>query len=136
MLRQCLTCGAEFDGRPDSTLCPQCAAKSKDSAVIRQRTCRACGATFLGGPRAWYCSSWRRVRQAETDRRHKARVKAGLTRRLGSTDKCQRCGKEYIVSGGMQKYCPDCAEEAVRAPYKYFFILKRLKPFSLHALTR
>ena len=35
------------------------------------------------------------------------------TRPLGSVDKCERCGKEYTVESGRQKYCPDCQREAV-----------------------
>lgn len=38
-----------------------------------------------------------------------------IDRPLGSTDKCIRCGKEYTVDSARQKYCPDCAYEAVRA---------------------
>jgi hypothetical protein len=30
-------------------------------------------------------------------------------RNIGSTDICERCGKDYIVAGGLQRFCPDCA---------------------------
>ena len=31
-------------------------------------------------------------------------------RTIGSSDLCVRCGKEYIVTGPRQKYCPGCAQ--------------------------
>ena len=112
MRRRCLTCGAEFEGRQDAILCPACAQASKDSTHIRPRTCRQCGAIFPGGPRAWYCPVCRRERRREADRRHK---RQGPKRPLGSMDVCPICGKEYVVTGGLQKYCPACAPEAIRA---------------------
>lgn len=82
---------------------------------LRPRICRnpECGATFAGGPRAWYCPACRAVRQAETDRRYKARARRGETRPLGSQDICARCGETYTVTGGLQRYCPACAPLAV-----------------------
>lgn len=78
------------------------------------RTCRQCGKEFTGGPRAWYCPECRekRNRQQKSKDNHKQRL--GLTRKIGSTDYCARCGKPYTVTGGLQKYCPDCAAEAMR----------------------
>lgn len=111
MLRKCLKCGAEYEGRPDSTVCPSCAAKSKKS-VIRPRICRQCGREFLGGPRAWYCPECRVERRREAKQRHR---KNGTLRPLGSTDYCVICGKPYTVAAARQKYCPECAAEAVRA---------------------
>ena len=70
------------------------------------------GITFNGGPRAWYCPDCRAERQLQ---RGAARRKTGAKRPLGSIDKCVICGKEYIVTGGRQKYCKDCAPEGVRA---------------------
>lgn len=82
------------------------------AVVVKDRVCRQCGAVFPGGPRAWYCPSCRRERQREASRRHKAN---GTSRALGSTDLCMVCGKPYTVNSGQQKYCPDCAYDAVRA---------------------
>lgn len=78
------------------------------------RICRQCGKEFTGGPRAWYCPECRekRKRQQKSKDNHKQRL--GLTRKIGSTDNCARCGKPYTVTGGLQKYCPDCADEAMR----------------------
>ena len=82
------------------------------AVVVKDRVCRQCGAAFSGGPRAWYCPACRSERQREQNRRHKAK---GPDRLLGSTDICTVCGKPYVVRSSRQKYCPDCAYEAVRA---------------------
>lgn len=110
MKRICKYCGARYDGDPSSTACPTCVAKLR-SSTIRDRVCRTCGVTFPGGPRAWYCPDCRAGRKREADRRHK---RSGPSRKIGSTDTCQICGKPYTVASGLQKYCPDCAPDAVR----------------------
>ena len=86
-------------------------ALEPQNRVMRLRICRQCGVGFLGGPHAWYCPDCRIQRQREAELRHK---KNGTKRPLGSIDTCQRCGKEYVVTGVNQKYCPECAYEAVR----------------------
>lgn len=110
MKRICKYCGAGYDGDPGSTACPECVKKLR-SSTIRDRICRACGATFPGGPRAWYCPTCRADRRREADRRYKH---SGPSRKIGSTDICQICGNPYTVVSGLQKYCPDCAPDAVR----------------------
>lgn len=77
---------------------------------IRPRTCRQCGIAFEGGPRAWYCPQCRERRYRE---RTAAYRKNGFRRHLGSIDSCVRCGKEYIVKSGQQRYCSECSKEAV-----------------------
>lgn len=111
MRRICRTCGREYDGAPGSTLCPSCVSDGKKT-TIRDRICRTCGATFPGGPRAWYCPSCREERKRGQQRIQKRK---GPARLLGSIDKCVICGGEYIVTGGLQKYCPACAPEAIKA---------------------
>ena len=81
---------------------------------MRDRVCLTCGAIFSGGPRAWYCPDCRAERAKAANREYKARAKAGNARQIGSTDICQICGKEYTVTGGLQRYCPQCAPDAVR----------------------
>lgn len=110
MQRICKYCGKEYGGGPGSSACPDCVAKHKQS-TLRARQCRSCGVTFQGGPRAWYCPDCRYERNLVRDREHK---RNGPQRLLGSMDKCVICGGEYIVSGGLQRYCPSCAPEAVR----------------------
>lgn len=111
-LRNCKRCGKPYEtDRPGTIFCPACSDSHHKSAPVRNRVCRQCGVTFPGGPRAWYCPSCRSDRRREAD---KQRKKTGTARPLGSTDICKRCGKEYIVNSGMQMYCNDCAEIAVK----------------------
>lgn len=111
-LRNCKKCGKPYEtDRPDTIFCPACSEAYYKSAPIRDRVCRQCGVTFSGGPRAWYCPTCRAERRREAGKRNK---KTGTARPLGSTDICKRCGKEYIVEGGRQMYCKDCAEIAVK----------------------
>ena len=77
--------------------------------MILIRECKQCGVAFKGGPRAWYCPECRKERRKATNKDARERKKAGTTREIGSTDICQNCGKEYVVSGGLQKYCEECA---------------------------
>lgn len=83
------------------------------AVVVKPRVCRQCGATFDGGPRAWYCPSCRKQRRRDADARFRAKGRKA-DRPLGSTDKCARCGSEYVVKSARQRYCPGCAYEAVR----------------------
>lgn len=112
MLLICSKCGKEFHGEYGKTLCNACAQESIRN-VIRPRTCKTCGITFPGYPNSQYCPDCAVTRQKMRDKARRERRKQGLVRKLGSTDTCIRCGKEYIVEGGMQKYCKDCAAEAI-----------------------
>ena len=82
----------------------------KGQSTLGDRVCKQCGITFLGGPRAWYCPGCRLERRREMDAR---RHRTGSARHLGDTDKCVVCGADYIVTGGNQRYCPNCAPSAV-----------------------
>ena len=114
--KACKHCGRTFEPATKYTyLCPECHAAAKASGVVLDRTCRQCGATFQGGPRAWYCPSCRADRRREQDRK---RSKSGTARPIGSTDLCVKCGGEYIVASGRQKYCPNCAAQAVNQTVK------------------
>lgn len=100
--RVCKDCGKAFRGNRDCLYCPDC-AKKRRSDVIRIRVCKDCGVEFYGGPRASRCPNC-----AEYARTHHANGPA--KRPIGSIDKCQICGSEYIVTGGRSKYCsPACA---------------------------
>ena len=111
MLRICRQCAKQYEGKPGSTLCPDCVTAARKS-TIRDRTCRTCGITFPGGPRAWYCPSCRLERRRAAGREAR---RTGPARPLGSTDICVVCGGEYIVNGGHQRYCPACAPDAIKA---------------------
>nr|DAF01441.1 MAG TPA: Double zinc ribbon protein [Caudoviricetes sp.] len=86
----------------------------KGTSTLRMRVCRQCGIEFMGGPRAWYCPACRMERQKEQARRCRQRTLKGQTRRLGSVDKCEVCGKDYIVNSARQRYCPECAPDRIR----------------------
>ena len=109
--RKCQLCGKLF--RPDGQYvlyCPECRPKARAATVIRDRTCAICGAVFPGGPAAKYCPSCKIEPKRKRDREHKRR---GTLRPIGSADICEKCGKEYTVTGGKQKYCPACSAEAI-----------------------
>lgn len=75
---------------------------------MQDRVCRTCQKTFKGGPRAYYCPSCRAERERESMRRYKRNKRAGNIRPLGSKDECERCGGEYTVQGGNQRFCSTC----------------------------
>lgn len=102
--KACIKCGKLFYGGSDKFYCDDC-AKDLKSNVMRTRTCKMCGVEFLGGPRASYCPECRKIRQKEASAR--ARKRGGAARPIGSMDKCEWCGSEYIVNSGRQKYCSD-----------------------------
>lgn len=103
--RICQSCGERYVGSRYSHYCSACAREIK-SNVIGDRICKDCGVTFPGGPRAARCPACR-----EKAKRNKLRKPT--MRPLGSIDICERCSKEYIVTGGRQRYCPDCQREAL-----------------------
>lgn len=82
---------------------------------IYPRTCVECGRSFMGGPRAWYCPDCRAIRGKKTNAAYRARKREGKAREIGSADICKNCGKKYIVVGSLQKYCPECAPEMIKA---------------------
>lgn len=109
----CAKCGAPLpeDATRDTALCSACLKQVKQGSVLRPRTCKQCGDSFMGGPRASYCPDCRLERRRAADRHHKS---AGSCRKLGQPYPCQRCGQLYTLTGSLQRYCPDCAEIAVK----------------------
>ena len=79
------------------------------------RLCCECGILFMGGARSLRCLPCRYQRQLETNRQYKERVRNNEHRPVGSTAACSVCGQEYVVTGGLQKYCPDCAPSEIKA---------------------
>lgn len=112
MIKKCVVCGNEFefDKAKSKVKCDACVEISKKD-VLRTRVCKSCDCNFLGGPRAWYCPECRRNRTRVRVQMHK---RNGPKRLLGSTDICQACGGEYVVEGGLQKYCKACADKEVK----------------------
>lgn len=112
MTRVCKRCGVKFTPHTKAQfMCPECAKAARAEALLRARTlkCVRCGIEFEARAGAQYCRDCAREVQREHNTRYK---REGAARKLGSVDYCQRCGKEYTVVGGAQKYCPDCKEAA------------------------
>ena len=109
---QCKRCGKIIEATGEQAYCEECRKKIKIESVMRTRICKECGIEFTGGPRASYCPECRKERQKKADRERKKRKTSART--IGSIDTCEICGKEYIVSSGRQKYCKECAENAVK----------------------
>lgn len=109
--KACKHCGKEFEtDKQGAYLCPDCALKSRRDSVLRSRICTVCGASFIGFPKSKRCPNC----QAEETRKRRAIYRRnGASRPLGSTDTCLCCGAEYIVEGGTQKYCKECAQSAM-----------------------
>lgn len=111
---RCRDCGRIFTVTYRRQLCcPDCVAKHRRT-TIATRICRACGVSFSGGPHAWYCPDCRQERHRKAGREYKSRAHLGNARRLGSIDQCTVCGRDYVVNGSLQRYCPDCAPAEYR----------------------
>lgn len=111
-LRICRICGETFyDPRTGITLCRKCASEQKRKAVLKEHICKSCGSTFIGGTRAYYCPDCRIEVNKKRQRDHK---RNGASRKLGSTDICELCGKEYTVTSGIQRFCKACGEEKTK----------------------
>lgn len=80
---------------------------------MTQRICVICGTTYEG-KRGKYCPACARAKANENARKHSSKAKAGEARRLGDTAVCENCGKEYLVAGGLQRYCKACSEQCIK----------------------
>lgn len=76
--------------------------------MIHRCICKSCQTVFKGGPRAWYCPSCREDRKRDQKVAYMRRKAKGHVREIGGVDKCQSCGKEYIINAAAQMYCPEC----------------------------
>lgn len=110
MRKICKYCGKPYDGGRDTSACKDCVKASRQT-TLGQRVCKACGEVFVGGPRAWYCPKCRSERKRDQMAAYK---RNGAARPLGSVDRCEACGREYIVTGGLQRYCQDCAKDELK----------------------
>lgn len=124
--RVCAVCGKALTGRQKRYCSAECREKAASiwrlenytpvrgkQGVYREQTCIDCGKPFYGHIRSKRCSACRQERQQRLHRENSARTRAGKTRKIGSTDSCEMCGKPYIVTGGLQRYCKKCAPIAI-----------------------
>lgn len=107
MIRQCKRCKKQFEpATSDTYYCDDCRIVLKRESVFKSAICAECGKQFIGGIAAKYCPECRRKKANEASAKCK---KNKDKRKLGSTDYCQKCGAEYTVKSGKQKYCAECA---------------------------
>jgi len=110
MIRKCKKCGKEFTpNSPSRYLCDECLKKKEITGVLREITCQICGKKVEGYLSTRYCPECSAQRRIERQRLYR---KKGFTRHIGDVDQCARCGAEYIVQSGAQKYCKSCTELA------------------------
>ena len=113
-LKICKKCGKKFyteTGHSETYLCPECSLQTKRDNVYRERKCQICGAIFPGYPRSLFCPSCSEMRKKEQKKKYNRKRPA---RPIGSIDRCEICGQAYKVKSGLQRFCPDCAEKAVK----------------------
>ena len=72
--------------------------------------CSECGELFVGTPHSKYCPDCARIHRNAVTAKWRTQ---GPKRKLGSIDKCEACGKEYIVEGGKQRYCKACCDAEI-----------------------
>lgn len=80
--------------------------------LYAERICMDCGAAYVGHIKTKRCPACQDAAKKRQYMEYRARARAGHARRLGSTDQCAVCGKDYTVESGAQKYCKDCAQTA------------------------
>jgi ribosomal protein L32 len=116
IIRKCFNCGQEFSPKTvECVLCPDCAERAKKDSVLKNRICKRCGAEFKGYPHSFYCPPCQTEVRREQKSVYNKRYKLGITRKIGSIDHCEVCGREYIVNSSNQRYCAECADEATKA---------------------
>lgn len=65
--------------------------------------------------RAMYCSNCRIAMQLERNRDYMKRKDSNEARLLGTPQKCEKCGKTFILKTGSQKYCEECSQKSSSA---------------------
>lgn len=81
--------------------------------LYRERSCPDCGRIVIMHIKSKRCRACQDAANRAHDAEYQRARSQGKTRKLGSIDICQRCGGQYVVNSGMQRYCPDCAPSAV-----------------------
>ena len=116
MIRTCKGCGQKFETGGQNRYCDQCSRKSavESSRKFRDCICESCGAKFIGRMNSKFCPACKSERKKKQKAATYQRMKTGTVRSVGSIDICERCGKEYVVAGGVQKFCPECGKERAR----------------------
>ena len=144
MIKQliCKQCGKDLPKGRTRYCSDACARAAKDSRkqvnsgrergnqqMMWRTTCVSCGAEIFRPVKCIRCKDC----QDAYDRRRDAEIKStGPRRQLGSIDLCQRCGAEYTVESGMQKYCKACSavatRDSIRAHKRAYAAARRADP--------
>ncbi len=125
----CAVCGKPLPPRRFkycSDACQQAAIKQRRNALspgrhgpkLKTIICPDCGREVQAYTKSYRCPECQRAADALANAEFKRRKAAGKIRPLGSTDLCQRCGQPYTVEAGLQKYCKNCAEIALKEHYR------------------
>ena len=123
-IKRCAICGKRLPkGR--RLYCSDECAREGSKAMDRARggakahpepyhwiTCPDCGRDVYVHIKSKRCPDCQRIADNRHNQEHRQRAKAGHSRKLGSTDLCERCGKPYVVNAGKQRYCRACASIA------------------------
>lgn len=120
MIRTCKGCGQKFETDRQNRYCEQCSRKSAVESYrkFRDCTCEACGTKFIGRMNSKFCPTCKAERRKKQKAATYQRMKNGTVRAVGSIDICERCGKPYVVAGGVQRFCPECGKEKSRETMK------------------
>ena len=109
---KCRKCGTIFlTDSSARTLCKDCEQETRRNSVYRERTCIDCGDKFWGYPKSKRCPECQAKVNRERDLIYKRK---GSKRKLRSEAICECCGGTFLLSSSLQRYCPACAETAIR----------------------
>lgn len=101
-IKLCMICGQPFYGTHYHFYCPSCAEDRKANKPAVTKICKDCGSEFISYHKERRCPKCVERAKQEANMRY---LRNGTQRPLGSIDKCELCGKEYIVTSGSKKYC-------------------------------
>lgn len=124
--RVCVVCGKPLTGRQKRYCSEECRTKAASiralenykpvrgrQGLYREQICIDCGKPFYGHIKQKRCRVCREEHTRRLHRESSRRARLGKTRKIGSTDICEMCGKPYIVTCSLQRYCKKCAPIAV-----------------------
>ena len=87
--------------------------QDKKEKLYREKACIDCGLVVRMHIRSKRCRACQDAADNRNEQAYRKARAAGNIRPIGSVDLCQKCGMEYTVCSGAQRYCPDCAGDAV-----------------------
>ena len=128
--RTCAICGKPLPpGRPRycSEDCEKAYAQQREKSrtgknprlpPFRMLTCPICGTVEQRHIKSKLCAACQAEKDKKTQAEFVSRSRAGKSRKIGEKYPCEACGQLYVLCGGKQRYCKDCAEKEVGAHYR------------------